>query len=87
MDYAAQRVGELTLQNDLEMPVFEKLLFLARMKGWLREQPEVAAALLSGSGSTIFALLRDAAGTDALAARARAQLDPLLWTLACETST
>ena len=33
VDYAAQRIGELTLQNDLERPVFEKHLFLARMKG------------------------------------------------------
>ena len=62
VDYAAQAVGELSLQNDLERPVFEKHIFLARMKGWLREQPEVAAALLSGSGSTMFAVLRDAAG-------------------------
>ena len=87
VDYAAQMIGELALQNDLERPVFEKHLFLARMKVWLREQPEVAAALLSGSGSTMFALLRDAATADALAIRARAQLDPLLWTVACETST
>ena len=87
VDYTAQTVGELTLQNDLERPVFEKHLFLARLKVWLREQPEVVAALLSGSGSTLFSVLRDAATADALATRARAELDPLLWTFACETST
>ena len=84
VDYAAQRVGELSLQNDLERPVFEKHLFLARMKVWLREQPEVAAALLSGSGSTMFAVLREAAGGTALVARARAELDPALWTCAAQ---
>ncbi|MEO5719608.1 MAG: 4-(cytidine 5'-diphospho)-2-C-methyl-D-erythritol kinase [Chthoniobacterales bacterium] len=78
--YAPQQVGQTTLQNDLERPVFQKHIFLARMKGWLREQPEVAAALLSGSGSTMFAVLREAAVGDALAARARAELDPALWT-------
>jgi 4-diphosphocytidyl-2-C-methyl-D-erythritol kinase len=82
VDYAAQTLGELSLQNDLERPVFEKHVFLARMKGWLREQPEVAAALLSGSGSTLFAILRDAGEADALANRARAELDPALWTCA-----
>jgi 4-diphosphocytidyl-2-C-methyl-D-erythritol kinase len=84
VDYAVQTVGELSLQNDLERPVFEKHLFLARMKGWLREQPEVVAALLSGSGSTMFAVLRDAGGADALANRARAELDPALWSCAAQ---
>jgi 4-diphosphocytidyl-2-C-methyl-D-erythritol kinase len=82
VDYGPQQVGELVLQNDLERPVFEKHLFLARMKGWLREQGEVSAALMSGSGSTMFAVLRDQAGADALANRARAELDPGLWTFA-----
>jgi 4-diphosphocytidyl-2-C-methyl-D-erythritol kinase len=79
VDYAPQRVGELVFENDLERPVFEKHLFLARMKGWLRAQPEVAAALLSGSGSTMFAVLRDGLASDAVAARARNELDPTLW--------
>ena len=39
VDFAAQSVGELSLQNDLERPVFEKHIFLAQMKGWLRDQP------------------------------------------------
>ncbi len=82
IDYAEQKVGELTLQNDLERPVFEKHVFLAHLKGWLREQPEVAAALLSGSGSTLFAVLRDGAKAEALADRARAELDPALWSYA-----
>ena len=85
VEYGPQQFGDMIFQNDLERPVFEKHLFLARMKGWLREQPEVAAALLSGSGSTMFAVLREAAKADALANRARAELDPLLWTAAAST--
>ncbi len=84
VDYSPQALGDLILQNDLERPVFEKHLFLARMKGWLREQPEVAAALLSGSGSTMFAVLHDAMSADVLAARARVELDPMLWTFAAQ---
>jgi 4-diphosphocytidyl-2-C-methyl-D-erythritol kinase len=80
VDYAPQRLGDQIFENDLERPVFEKHLFLARMKSWLRDQPEVAAALLSGSGSTMFAVLREAAAGETLAARARAELDPALWT-------
>jgi 4-diphosphocytidyl-2-C-methyl-D-erythritol kinase len=71
VDFAAQSAGELSLQNDLERPVFEKHIFLAQMKGWLRDQPEVTAALMSGSGSTVFAVLRDSKSADAIAARAQ----------------
>ncbi|MEO8440134.1 MAG: 4-(cytidine 5'-diphospho)-2-C-methyl-D-erythritol kinase [Spartobacteria bacterium] len=84
VDYGAQKLGDLELWNDLERPVFEKHIFLARMKGWLREQPEVAAALMSGSGSTMFAVLRGGGGAAELSTRAREELDPRLWTYACE---
>lgn len=82
IDYAPQSLGELKMENDLERPVFEKYVFIAQMKKWLRAQPEVTAALLSGSGSTLFAVLRDAAAAEKLAGRARSELDPLLWTCA-----
>ena len=85
VSYAAQVIGQQRFSNDLERPVFEKYVFLARMKEWLRPQPEVAAALLSGSGSTVFAVLRDSAAAKKLAERARGELDPALWTFACET--
>ena len=71
--------------NDLERPVFEKFVFLAQLKMWLLEQPEVGAALMSGSGSTMFATLRPNADADVLAKRAKAELDPELWTCACQT--
>ena len=79
VDYGPQKVGELIFENDLERPVFEKFIFLARMKSWLREQPEVVAALLSGSGSTMFAVLCDGAAADELAKRAAHELEPKLW--------
>jgi len=83
--YAAQEFADQTFVNDLERPVFEKFVFLAQLKMWLLKQPEVGATLMSGSGSTIFAVLREGQDTEAIAERARDQLDPELWTCACET--
>ena len=83
--YAAWSFNGSDFVNHLERPVFEKHLFLARMKMWLVAQPEVGAALLSGSGSTVLAVLREASGAAGLADRAKAELDPELWTCACET--
>lgn len=85
VDYAPLKLGNLVLENDLERPVFEKHFFLALMKSWLRQQPEVAAALLSGSGSTIFAVLREANLARSLAERAKRELDPELWSCSCKT--
>jgi 4-diphosphocytidyl-2-C-methyl-D-erythritol kinase len=85
VSYAPQKVGELTFVNDLEQPVFEKFVFLAQLKMWLLEQPEVTIALLSGSGSTVFAVMRGSGEAHALTQRAREQLDPNLWTCPCET--
>ncbi|MFL6537558.1 MAG: 4-(cytidine 5'-diphospho)-2-C-methyl-D-erythritol kinase [Chthoniobacterales bacterium] len=84
-DYAPQRFSGIDLVNELERPVFEKYAFLALIKSWLREQPEVTDALLSGSGSTVFGVLRDAANGHAVAKRARAELDPKLWACVAET--
>lgn len=83
--YAPQQFRGITYTNDLERPVFEKHVFLARLKTWLRAQPEVGAALLSGSGSTVFAALKDQQSAQLLADRVKAQLDPTLWSCACET--
>lgn len=71
--------------NDLERPVFEKFVFLAQLKAWLLKQAEVGAALMSGSGSTVFGVLRDDVNADRLATRAKAELDPELWTCVCNT--
>ncbi|MDQ2868890.1 MAG: 4-(cytidine 5'-diphospho)-2-C-methyl-D-erythritol kinase [Verrucomicrobiota bacterium] len=83
--YAEQTYGDATFVNDLERPVFEKFPFLALLKNWLLAQPQVAVALMSGSGSTMFAVLRDRTSADALIAQAREELDPQLWAFACET--
>jgi 4-diphosphocytidyl-2-C-methyl-D-erythritol kinase len=82
IDYAPQDFAGLRFVNDLERPVFEKFALLAHIKSWLRRQAEVAVALMSGSGSTLFAVLRDAGEPEDLAARARTEIDPTLWTCA-----
>jgi 4-diphosphocytidyl-2-C-methyl-D-erythritol kinase len=84
VDYSPQEFNGVIFVNDLEKPVFEKFVFLARLKTWLRQQPEVAVALMSGSGSTVFAVLRESGSAEALAARARSEIDPTLWTCSCE---
>jgi 4-diphosphocytidyl-2-C-methyl-D-erythritol kinase len=85
ISYAPQAFGSQTFVNDLERPVFEKFVFLAGIKMWLLKQPEVGAALMSGSGSTVFAVIRKDADVDPLFIRAKAALDPELWTCVCQT--
>ena len=83
--YAPQPFAWGELRNDLERPVFEKFLFLAQCKRWLLAQPEVAGALMSGSGSTLFAVLRDSAGAPLLAQRAMREFGPFFWCQTAET--
>lgn len=85
VSYSTQKFAGQTFLNDLERPVFEKFVFLAQLKMWLLEQPEVGAALMSGSGSTVFAVMREGADAEVLAKRAKSHLDLELWTCACET--
>ena len=84
IDYAAQTFDGIRFINDLERPVFEKFVILPQLKTWLRAQPGVAAALMSGSGSTIFTVLRDGADPNLISMRARQEIDSYLWTYACE---
>lgn len=77
--YAPTHTGGQTLFNDLERPVFAKHRFLAELKKFLLEQPETESAMMSGSGSTVFAVLRDAADAAPLKERTLAELDPTLW--------
>jgi 4-diphosphocytidyl-2-C-methyl-D-erythritol kinase len=83
--YVAEEFAGHKFMNDLERPGFEKYVFLAELKMWLLRQAEVGAALMSGSGSTVFAAMREGADVDLVAKRAKAKLDPELWTCACET--
>ena len=77
IDYSSsvQKWGEMV--NHLERPVFEKHRFLAELKMWLNEQSEVARAMMSGSGSTVFALLKD--GAEGLEKRVLEALDDTLF--------
>ena len=61
LPYTAQTspVGELV--NDLKRPVFAKYPVLGTLKAALLRQEGVQGALMSGSGSTVFALLEDTA--------------------------
>lgn len=80
--YAPQALPWGELVNDLERPVFEKYLVLGDLKRWLLAQQEVAGALMSGSGATVFAVLKEgtaACGTE-LAARARGEFGATFWT-------
>jgi len=85
MSYQPQNFDGQSFVNHLERPVFEKFIFLAQLKTWLLKQAEVGAALMSGSGSTVFAVMRDNADVDLVAKRAREKLDREIWTCACET--
>src|SRR6266446_2767466 len=85
LNYAAQTFSGVRVVNDLERPVFEKFVLLGYLKTWLLLQPEVGVALLSGSGSTVFAVLRDGADAEKLAARLRGNIDSELWTHVCQT--
>ncbi len=83
--YRPQKFGDIAFVNDLERPVFEKFVFLAQLKTWLLKQTEVSVALMSGSGSTIFAVLWSNVAGDLVAERAKSELDPRLWTCVCQT--
>lgn len=86
ISYATQTFPWGQLVNDLERPVFEKHLFLATLKRWLLQQPETAGALMSGSGSTCFAVLQSENEGAALEARVKAEFGEV-WTCLCETIT
>ncbi len=79
ISYAPQPFPWGSLVNDLERPVFAKHLVLADLKMWLLQRPEVAGALMSGSGSTTFALLRDDAPASDLIAAVKAEYGADVW--------
>ncbi|MBU3665264.1 MAG: 4-(cytidine 5'-diphospho)-2-C-methyl-D-erythritol kinase [Chthoniobacterales bacterium] len=82
---APQLHDGIEIFNDLERPVFAKFITLAAMKLWLLEHSLVAAAGMSGSGSCMFAILRDPRGAAQLAADALAEFGTTYWTCACRT--
>jgi 4-diphosphocytidyl-2-C-methyl-D-erythritol kinase len=83
---AEQDLGWIKVFNSLERPVFEKFLVLPVIKEWLRKQPEVRAAAMSGSGSALFAILHaDGSGSD-LERRARTLFGRTFWVVLCEAA-
>ena len=79
ISYAPQNFAGINLINDLERPVFGKHRFLAELKHWLLARGEITAALMSGSGSTVFAVLEENADATSLTHSAHLELDPELW--------
>ncbi len=61
--------ADFTLRNDLEPPAFSKYVWLPTVKSWFQKQPEVLDSLMSGSGSSIFALTDSPEGTGQLRER------------------
>ncbi len=87
ISYQPQNFEGQSLVNDLERAVFEKFVFLSQLKAWLLKQGEVGAALMSGSGSTVFAVLRESVDVDLVIKRAREELDREIWAHGTETRT
>lgn len=85
VSYGVQTHAGLEFVNDLERPVFEKYLFLADLKRWLLGRPEVGVALMSGSGSTVFAVLPDRDTALRLGEAMGNEFGESLWLYACET--
>ena len=68
-----------TLRNDLEPPAFSKYPWLPAVKGWFQNQPEVLGALMSGSGSSVFAFTDSMESTAHLQRRFLAEFGPTLF--------
>ena len=80
LSYGPQVFPWGVLVNDLERPVFAKHLVLGLLKRWLKEQAGVKGALMSGSGSTVFAILDEQANADGLIRRIREEFGDPIWT-------
>ena len=68
-----------TLRNDLEPPAFSKYPWLPTVKAWFQKQPEVLDALMSGSGSSVFALTKSPDERGPLISRFRAEVGETLF--------
>ncbi len=83
---APQLTDGIEIFNDLERPVFSKYIILPALKEWLLGHSLVAAAAMSGSGSCLFAILRDPRGAAQLAAETKAAFGETFWTAPCRTA-
>lgn len=85
VSYAPQECPWGLMVNDLEKPVFEKWTLLPTLKAWLLDQPETKAALMSGSGSTLFAVTQSGADAADLTKRAQELCGPTTRVLTATT--
>jgi len=86
ISYQPQNFDDQSFVNDLERPVFEKFVFLAQLKTWLLKASRGRRRSDVGSGSTVFAVLREMRMLILSPRRARAKkLDRDIWTCAGET--
>lgn len=79
LETAGLREAAAGFYNSLEAPVLEKYPLLVLFQKFLREQG-ADAALMSGSGSTTFALLRSRDAAEALAEKVKAKFGAACWT-------
>jgi len=78
----SQWLGDVEITNDLEVPVFGKYLLLPVMKEWLCQQPGVESAFMTGSGSTMVAVIAPDAPTgctEGLKQRIASEYGPTMW--------
>jgi 4-diphosphocytidyl-2-C-methyl-D-erythritol kinase len=71
------------LRNDLEQAVFQKYLLLPEIKNWLEQQPETEVALMSGSGSTMFAVVKSGDDGDQVSYRFSSFFGFKFWVRVC----
>jgi 4-diphosphocytidyl-2-C-methyl-D-erythritol kinase len=84
---AGKAFADFTLRNDLEPPAFSKYPWLPTVKSWFQKQPEVIDALMSGSGSSVFALTSSLDASNALRARFLAEFGQTLFSTLFEVVT
>jgi 4-diphosphocytidyl-2-C-methyl-D-erythritol kinase len=77
--YEPKNYSDISFVNDLEKNVFTKHRYLAELKSWLLERRNTKIALMSGSGSTMFAILREGTDPESLIHTARKYFDSNLW--------
>ncbi len=83
--YAPQICPWGEMVNGLERPVFAKFLLLPTLKKWLLDHGYVRAALMSGSGSTMFAITENDVQAATLAEEARHFVGDTSWITATRT--
>src|ERR1700730_3110321 len=69
-----------SLSTDLEPAVFTKYLLLAEIKRWFQQQSQKEITLMSGSGSTTFAVTGSSVSANALRERFAAEFGENFWT-------